>query len=50
VLTAMLVFGVFLGKLQNWIAGWGQNVFQISRIVVAFGSISFGGYWLFSSG
>ncbi len=50
VLTAMLVFGVFLGKLQTWIAGWGQNLFQISRIVVAFGSISFGGYWLFSSG
>jgi len=50
VLTAMLVFGVFLGKLQAWITGWGQNVFQISRIVVAFGSISFGGYWLFASG
>lgn len=49
VLTAMLVFGVFLGKLQTWIAGWGQSLFQISRIVVAFGSIAFGGYWLFSS-
>jgi nickel/cobalt exporter len=50
VLTAMLVFGVFLGRLQNWIAGWGQGLFLFSRMVVAFTSIAFGGYWLFSAG
>lgn len=50
VLTTMLVFGVFLGKLQGWIVGCGQGLFRVSRIVVACGSIAFGSYWLFSSG
>jgi len=49
VLTAMLVFGVFLVRLQSWIAGWGQGLFLFSRMAVAFTSIAFGGYWLFAS-
>jgi nickel/cobalt exporter len=49
VLTTMLIFGCFLSKLQNWISSWGQRLFQISRIIVAFTSIAFGGFWLFSS-
>ena len=48
VLTTMLVFGVFLGKLQGWVAGRGQAMFRLSRILVAFGSIAFGSYWLFA--
>ena len=49
VLTTMLVFGCFLGKLQHWISSWGQRLFQISRVIVAFTSIAFGSFWLFSS-
>ena len=49
VLIAMVVFGLCLGKLQNWIMAWGQRVFQYSRVVIALISISFGGYWLFAS-
>jgi nickel/cobalt exporter len=49
VLTAMLVFGVFLVRLQTWITGWGQGLFLFSRMAVAFTSIAFGGYWLFST-
>ena len=49
VLTTMLIFGCFLGKLQNWISSWGQRLYQISRVIVAFTSIAFGSFWLFSS-
>lgn len=49
VLTTMLVFGCFLGKLQRWLSNWGQRLFQISRVCVAFTSIGFGSFWLFSS-
>lgn len=49
VLTTMLVFGCFLGKLQHWISNWGQRLFQISRIIVAFTSIAFGSFWLFAT-
>ena len=49
VLTTMLVFGCFLGKLQHWISSWGHRLFQISRILVAFTSIAFGGFWLLAS-
>jgi nickel/cobalt exporter len=49
VLTTMLIFGCFLGKLQRWISSWGQRLFQISRVCIAFTSIAFGSFWLFSS-
>lgn len=48
VLIAMMFFGLCLGKLQSWLMGWGQRVFQFSRFAVATISISFGSYWLFS--
>jgi nickel/cobalt exporter len=49
VLITMLVFGCFLGKLQRWLSDWGQRLFQISRVCIAFTSIGFGSFWLFSS-
>jgi nickel/cobalt exporter len=49
VLTTMLVFGCFLGKLQRWISNWGQRIFQISHISIAFTSIAFGSFWLFAA-
>ena len=49
VLSTMLIFGCFLGRLQRWLSGWGQRLFQISRISIAFTSIAFGGFWLFSA-
>lgn len=49
VLTTMLIFGCFLAKLQHWISSRGQRLFQISRIIVAFTSIAFGGFWLLST-
>jgi len=48
VLTTMLVFGCFLGKLQRQISNCGQRLFQISRVCIAFTSIAFGSFWLFS--
>lgn len=49
VLSAMMIFGLCLGKLQSWVIGWGQRVFQFSRFAIALISISFGSYWLFAS-
>jgi sulfite exporter TauE/SafE len=46
VLLSMLAFGLFFGRLQNWIAGFGQRIFQINRGAMALISISFGAYWL----
>lgn len=46
VLSAMLVFGLFFGQLQKWLAGLGQTLFQFSRMTVAAVSIAFGCYWL----
>ncbi len=46
VLSAMLVFGLFFGQLQKWIAGFGQKLFRFSRTAVASVSIAFGCYWL----
>jgi nickel/cobalt exporter len=48
VLTTMLVFGLFLGQLQTWLVGWGQRMLQSFRLLMAFGAIAFGGFWLFS--
>ncbi|WP_424945651.1 urease accessory protein [Candidatus Spongiihabitans sp.] len=47
-LSAMLVFGLFFGQLQKCIAGFGQKLFQFSRMAVASVSIAFGCYWLFA--
>ena len=46
VLVSMLVFGFFLGQLQNWIAGFGQRLFHASRLLIASASIGVGAYWL----
>ncbi len=48
VLCTMLVFGLFVGQLQKWIAEVGQQLFQYSRMAVASASIAFGCYWLFA--
>ena len=48
VLSAMLVFGLFFGQLQKWIAGFGQKLFRFSRMAVASVSIAVGCYWLFA--
>ncbi len=46
VLVAMLVFGLFLGQLQNRIARFGQRLFHASRLLIASASIGVGTYWL----
>ena len=46
VLVSMLVFGLFFGRLQNWIAGFGQKLFHTSRLLIASASIGVGAYWL----
>ena len=46
VLVSMLVFGLFFGQLQNWIAGFGQKLFHASRLLIASASIGVGAYWL----
>ena len=46
VICSMLVFGLFFGQLQNWIAGFGQKLLHTSRIVIAAISIWFGLYWV----
>lgn len=46
VLIAMLIFGLFFGQLQKWIAGIGQKLFRFSRMAIATVSIAFGCYWL----
>ncbi len=46
VLVSMLIFGFFLGQLQNWIANLGQRLFHASRLLIASASIGVGTYWL----
>jgi nickel/cobalt exporter len=46
VLISMLAFGLFFSKLQDWIAGFGQRLFQASRMLIASLAICIGGYWL----
>jgi len=46
VLIAMLVFGFFLGQLQNRIARFGQRLFHASRLLIASASIGIGSWWL----
>ena len=45
VLCAMLVFGLFFGRLQQWLARLGQKVFQLSRMLMASACITLGCYW-----
>ncbi len=46
VLISMLAFGLFFRQVQNWIVGFGQRVFQGSRLVIGSMAIAFGSYWL----
>jgi ABC-type nickel/cobalt efflux system permease component RcnA len=46
VIVSMMLFGLFFGHFQNWIAGTSQKLFQISRLIIASVSIGFGTYWL----
>ncbi len=46
VLVSMLVFGLFLGQLQNRVASFGQRLFHTSRLLIASASIGVGAYWL----
>ena len=47
VLIAMMIFGVFFSYLQQWLANFGQRALQLTRMVIGFLSMGFGGYWLF---
>ncbi len=47
VLVAMLVFGLFLDRLQKRIARLGQKLLHASRLLIASASIGVGAYWLF---
>ena len=46
VLIAMMVFGVFFSRLQNWLIGMGQRIYQLGRLLMALCSVGFGTYWL----
>ena len=46
VIVSMMLFGLFFGRFQNWVAGASQQLFQISRLIIASVSIGFGTYWL----
>ena len=46
VIVSMMLFGLFFGRFQNWVAGASQKLFQISRLIIASVSIGFGTYWL----
>ncbi len=48
VLCAMLVFGLFFGHLQKWLAEFGQKLVQLSRMVMASATIAVGCYWFFA--
>ena len=46
VIISMMLFGLFFGRFQNWVSGASQKLIQISRLIIASVSISFGTYWL----
>ena len=46
VIVSMMLFGLFFGHFQNWVACASQKLFQISRLIIASVSIGFGTYWL----
>ncbi len=46
VLVSMLAFGLFFNRLQNWIVGYGQRIFQASRVLIATLAIGMGAYWI----
>lgn len=49
VLLAMSVFGLGFGGLQAWLQRQSLRLFQVSRYLVASGSVGLGGYWLSQS-
>lgn len=49
VMLAMLFFGLSFAHIQRLLSQRYQTVFQMSRHVMAFSSIAFGGYWLFQA-
>jgi high-affinity nickel permease len=46
VMTTMFLFGVVLGNTQNWLQKKSIWIFNISRVLIAFLSVTMGGYWL----
>ena len=46
VLTSMLLFGLFFGRFQRWIAGLGERAFDWHRSILATISIGFGLFWV----
>ena len=49
VLLAMTVFGLGFGSVQSWLQRQSLRLFQVSRYLVASGSVGLGGYWLSQS-
>ena len=49
VMLAMLFFGLGFAHVQRFLNQRYQTVFQLSRQLIAFASIAFGGYWLFQA-
>ena len=46
VIVSMVLFGLVLGRIQGWLAGFSHRVYQGSRMVLGSLSMSFGVYWL----
>lgn len=49
VMLAMCVFGLGFGSVQSWLRHQSVRVFQVSRYLVASGSVGLGSYWLSQS-
>ncbi|MBN4080341.1 sulfite exporter TauE/SafE family protein [Beggiatoa alba] len=49
IVSTMLVFGLFLSKIQDKLAHYSHRLFDISRLLLATLSVGFGGYWLFAA-
>lgn len=49
VMLAMMTFGFGFAHIQRFLSSKSQNVFQFSRQLVAFVSMTFGGYWIFQA-
>ena len=48
VMISMVVFGMFFGRLQQWLSRLGNGIYQTARLILGFASIGFGCYWLYA--
>jgi len=46
VLFTMIVFGFCFGHLQNFLARFGESIYQINKAIIAAISVGCGSYWL----